>query len=282
MQTVGTVAALRRIVGEWRRNGSTIALVPTMGNLHAGHMRLMEGAKQQADRVVVSVFVNPTQFVAGEDFDAYPRTPEQDQRKLREAGVDLLFLPEVAELYPADPATMTFLEVPELSGDLCGRFRPGHFRGVLTVVCKLFNQVQPDVALFGEKDYQQLTVIRRMVADLDLPLRIVGVPTVREPNGLALSSRNAYLTAAETENAALLYASLREAAEAVRRGRNDFDQIEAEGLSRLRLGGFRPDYFAVRCRDHLATPKPSASDLMILAAAWLGRARLIDNIAVDR
>lgn len=280
MQIVESIPDLRRAVRAWRAHGLTVAFVPTMGNLHAGHIRLVEEAKRQADRIVVSIFVNPGQFGPDEDFAAYPRTPEADAEQLRAAGTDLLFLPQTAELYPSDPGAMTFVEVPGLSEDLCGRFRPGHFRGVATVVCKLFNQVQPDVALFGEKDYQQLAVIRRMVADLDIPVRIHGVPTVREPNGLAMSSRNGYLTAAEKDQAARLYAGLSEAAEALRRGERDFARIERERSAALSAQGFQPDYFAIRRQDDLALPGPGDTRLVILVAAKLGRARLIDNIQV--
>jgi pantoate--beta-alanine ligase len=281
MQTVEFIPDLRRTVRAWRAQGLSVAFVPTMGNLHAGHIRLVEEAKRQADRVAVSIFVNPTQFGPGEDFAAYPRTPEDDAGKLRTAGADLLFLPGTGELYPADAAAMTFVEVPGLSDDLCGRFRPGHFRGVATVVCKLFNQVQPDVALFGEKDYQQLVIIRRMVADLDIPVRIHGVPTVRESNGLAMSSRNGYLTAEERARAALLYANLSEAAEALRRSERDFARIERERAESLAASGFQPDYFAIRRQGDLAPPEPDYRRLVILAAARLGRTRLIDNLQVN-
>jgi pantoate--beta-alanine ligase len=281
MQTVEFIPDLRRIVRAWRAQGLSVAFVPTMGNLHAGHVRLIEEAKRQADRVAVSIFVNPTQFGPGEDFAAYPRTPEDDAGKLRAAGADLLFLPGTAELYPADAAAMAFVEVPGLSDDLCGRFRPGHFRGVATVVCKLFNQVQPDVALFGEKDYQQLVIICRMVADLDIPVRIHGVPTVRESNGLAMSSRNGYLTTEERAQASLIYANLSEAAKALRRGERDFARIERERAESLAASGFQPDYFAIRRQDDLAPPEPDYRRLVILAAARLGRARLIDNLQVN-
>lgn len=280
MRIVETIPNLREIVRVWRTEGLSVAFVPTMGNLHDGHIRLVEEAKRQGDRVVVSVFVNPTQFGPSEDFAAYPRTPEQDAEKLRAAGTDLLFLPGTAELYPQEAAAMTFVEVPGLSSDLCGQFRPGHFRGVATVVCKLLNQVQPDVALFGEKDYQQLTIIRRMVADLDLPVRIQGVPTVREPNGLAMSSRNAYLSDEEKSRAALLFACLREAAEEIRRGGRDFERIEREKSETLSAHGFQPDYFAIRRQEDIGPPGEGDVRLVILVAARLGRARLIDNCLV--
>jgi pantoate--beta-alanine ligase len=206
MQTILSINPLRDTLKTWRGLDKTIAFVPTMGNLHAGHIHLVEQAKAQADKVVVSIFVNPTQFSAGEDFGAYPRTPDEDSEKLSAAGADLLFMPEASEIYPG--AAATFVEVPGISEILCGAFRPGHFRGVATVVCKLFNITQPDLALFGEKDFQQLAVIRRMVADLNMPVQIIGIPTVREASGLALSSRNHYLSAAEQQQATALYQSL--------------------------------------------------------------------------
>lgn len=277
MQTIESIAALRASLRQWWARGETIAFVPTMGNLHAGHILLVDQAKAEAGKVVVSVFVNPSQFSPGEDFAAYPRTPQEDADKLRASGADLLFMPTAAEIYPAGAST--FVEVPGISDELCGAFRPGHFRGVATVVCKLFNLVQPDVALFGEKDFQQLAVIRRMVADLNLPLRVVGVPTVREASGLALSSRNGYLGAEEKRQAALLYQSLRQAEAALREGRRDFAAIEAEQAAFLRDSGFRPDYVAIRSLD-LAPPAGGGSDFVVLAAAWLGRTRLIDNLQV--
>ncbi|CAL1240296.1 pantoate--beta-alanine ligase [Candidatus Methylocalor cossyra] len=281
MRSVDTLPALRRALHPWRMRGQTVALVPTMGNLHRGHLKLVEEARRRADRTVVSIFVNPTQFGPGEDFASYPRTPEQDAEQLRAAGVDLLYQPAVRDMYPADPATMTFVEVPGLSEDLCGRFRPGHFRGVATVVLKLFHQVQPDLALFGEKDYQQLLVIRRLVADLDLPIAIHGVPTVREPDGLALSSRNAYLNPDERRRAARLYACLEAAAAALGAGRRDFAQIEGECAEALAAEGLKPDYVAIRRQSDLAPPGADDRRLIVLAAVRLGRARLIDNRPVE-
>ena len=279
MQIVESIAALRETIHYWRTLGETVAFVPTMGNLHAGHLHLVAEAKSHADRVVVSIFVNPMQFGVGEDFAAYPRTPEEDMQKLREVGADLLFLPQTGEVYPAGAAT--FVEVPGISDDLCGQFRPGHFRGVATVVCKLFNMVQPDVALFGEKDWQQLTVIRRMVADLNLPVRIVGVPTVREPEGLALSSRNAYLSAGEKQNATALYRSLLAAKAALEAGGRDYASIAARQAEILHSASFRVDYFAIRRLDDLALPTADEHNFVILVAAKLGRTRLIDNIKLS-
>lgn len=257
-----------------------MAFVPTMGNLHAGHIRLVEEARRQADRVVVSIFVNPSQFGPGEDFAAYPRTPDEDAGRLRDAGADLLYLPEAAAIYPLDPAVMSYVEVPGLSGDLCGKFRPGHFRGVATVVLKLLNQVRPDSAVFGEKDYQQLMVIRRMVSDLDLPVSILGVPTVREADGLAMSSRNAYLSAAERMKAALLYTELERAGGELRQGRRDFVPMATEHAAALDSAGFQVDYFAIRRQQDLRQPDVHDRQLVILVAARLGRARLIDNLKV--
>ncbi|WP_045223285.1 pantoate--beta-alanine ligase [Methyloterricola oryzae] len=280
MQTVETIAALRAATGAWRQGGERIALVPTMGNLHEGHLHLVAEAKRQARRVVVSIFVNPTQFGAGEDFANYPRTEEADAAKLREAGVDLLFLPRVEEMYPGGSQGMSFVEVPGLSDRLCGKVRPGHFRGVATVVCKLFNMVQPDLALFGEKDFQQLAVIRRMTRDLNLPVEIVGVPTVREPSGLAMSSRNGYLSPEEKTRAAFLHQLLLRIADQLRAGQRDYAALETQGEHELREAGFAPDYLAIRRASDLEMPDTGDVELVVLVAARLGKARLIDNISL--
>ncbi len=276
MYTATTTAALRERLAPWRRTGERIALVPTMGNLHAGHLQLVEAGRECADRVVVSIFVNPTQFGEGEDYASYPRTLEEDAQKLHEARTDLLFSPQPAEVYPQ--GSKTVVEVQELNKMLCGQFRPVHFNGVTTVVCKLLNMAQPDVALFGEKDFQQLQVIRRMVVDLDIPVEIVGVPTVREADGLAMSSRNDYLSAAERRIAPTLYRSLRAAKETIEAGGRDFRQMEQAQLAVLRQAGFNPDYFSIRRRSDLLLAEKQDVDLVILAAAWLGKARLIDNV----
>lgn len=281
MLTVSTIAGLRAQVHAWRKAGDSIAFAPTMGNLHAGHLSLVGEARRQADRVVVSIFVNPLQFGPTEDFSAYPRTPAEDAGLLAEAGADVLFMPEAREMYPRDMASMSFVEVPGLSTDLCGRFRPGHFRGVATVVLKLLNQVQPDVALFGEKDFQQLLIIRRLVDDLQVPVRVLGVPTVREANGLALSSRNAYLSMGERVQAGLIYAGLRRAAAALVGLRRDYSGIEMEEKAALEAAGFRVDYFAIRRKEDLLLPGPGDEQLVILVAARLGGARLIDNLTVS-
>jgi len=280
MRTVHTIAELRAQVAAWRRAGERVAFVPTMGNLHRGHIHLVERARELAPRVVASIFVNPTQFGPNEDFAGYPRTLDDDSRQLTAAGLDLLFAPDVAEMYPRPLEHMTQVTVPELSGILCGASRPIHFRGVATVVSKLFNMVQPDVALFGEKDWQQLVVIRRLVTDLDFPIEIVGVPTVREADGLAMSSRNGYLTAEERAIAPALYATLVASAERLRAGERDFALLATEAKARLAAAGFRPDYFEIRRAHDLQPPTAEDADLRIFAAAWLGRARLIDNLAV--
>jgi pantoate--beta-alanine ligase len=281
MNLLETLTALHEQRDVWQRQGFSVALAPTMGNLHAGHLRLVEMARTLADRVLVSVFVNPTQFAPGEDFAAYPHTPEADLNCLRDAGADALFRPDRMEIYPANPDTMTFVEVPRLSGELCGHFRPGHFRGVATVVCKLLNLIRPDVTVFGEKDFQQLVIIRRMIADLNLPVRIISVPTVREADGLALSSRNAYLSAVERAKAPDLFTLLSETAANIRSGERNYAALELERMERLRLAGWRPDYFAIRRQCDLAPATADDTALIVLAAAWLGRARLIDNVSLN-
>lgn len=252
-----------------------------MGNLHVGHIRLVENARRLADKVVASIFVNPTQFGEGEDFDNYPHTPEQDAAKLIEAGLDLLFLPSVEEMYPPLNRPACFVDVPGLSDELCGQFRPGHFRGVATVVCKLFNLVQPDLALFGEKDYQQLAVIRRMTADLNLPVTIHGVPTVRDADGLALSSRNAYLSAAERALAPCLYQTLKAVAAELQAGNTRFAELEQQQRQCLQQLGFELDYLSIRRADDLSLPSSDDTGLVVLVAARLGKARLIDNLRVN-
>jgi len=282
MQTVHTIAELRAQVAAWKRAGERVAFVPTMGNLHRGHIHLVERARELAPRTVASIFVNPMQFGPSEDFAAYPRTLAADSRQLAAAGLDLLFAPSVAEVYPRPLENMTQVTVPELPAVLCGANRPGHFTGVTTVVSKLFNMVQSDVAVFGEKDWQQLVIIRRMAADLDLPVEIIGIATVREPDGLALSSRNGYLSVGERAIAPTLYATLQATAERWRAGEPDWAVLEKEAKVRLAAAGFRPDYVEIRRADDLQRPAPAdaAVDLRIFAAAWLGRARLIDNLPV--
>jgi pantoate--beta-alanine ligase len=279
--TEHSVAELRKRIQRWRDINQRVALVPTMGNLHAGHIALVKHAQQLADRVVVSIFVNPMQFGPKEDLAAYPRTPDADRVQLAVAGTDLLFAPEVEEVYPGGMDKVSRVEVPAFDGILDGASRPGHFTGVATVVAKLFNMVQPDVAVFGEKDYQQLLVIRRMVADLCLPVQVVGHATLREPDGLAMSSRNQYLTKSERAQAPLLRRVLAEAGALLRDGSKDFPGLQARAQRRLVEGGFRPDYLEVRNADTLAAAMPDDMRLVVLAAAWLGKARLIDNLSMD-
>jgi pantoate--beta-alanine ligase len=278
METVSTIAAVREHVLRWHRAGERVAFVPTMGNLHAGHISLIEVARKRGDRFIASIFVNPMQFGPNEDFAHYPRTPEKDRSMLAEAGCDLMFMPDVAEIYPAGLEHSTRVTVPELSGLLDGEFRPGHFDGVSTVVAKLFNIVTPDIAVFGEKDFQQLAIIRRMVADLCMAVEIVGAPTVRESDGLAMSSRNQYLTAEDRQVAPQLFAALTRAVKRLAAGERDFAGIERAELDVIRRAGFRPDYFAVRDARTLVTPGADCRHFVVLVAARLGKARLIDNL----
>ena len=280
MKICADIQQLRTQLARWRSAGEQIALVPTMGNLHAGHLSLIETARAQADRVIVSVFVNPSQFGPGEDLDAYPRTPADDQAKLSTAGADLLYLPTQQAIYPFGVKAMTRVTVPALSALLCGASRPGHFDGVTSVVCRLFNIVQPDSAVFGQKDYQQLLLIQRMVTDLHLPIRILSAPIVRADDGLALSSRKQYLSDAERAQAPALYAALQQAGRDIVGGRGDFAALEAEGAARLLAAGMRHDYFAVRQAADLAPPRAGGESLVVLAAAYCGPARLIDNIVL--
>ncbi|TAK63587.1 pantoate--beta-alanine ligase [Methylobacter sp.] len=280
MHIVKTVSELRDAVRAWRSSGQSVALVPTMGNLHAGHLALVNEAKKRADRVVVSIFVNPTQFGVGEDFETYPRTEHEDQQKLNATGADLLFQPAVSDVYTPDAKTL--VSVTGLSEWYCGASRPGHFDGVATIVCKLFNMVQPDVALFGLKDFQQLTVIRTMVRDLNIPVEIVGVATVREESGLAMSSRNGYLTSEEKTIAAKLYQSLCAAREAVLEGGQSYQEIERKALQFLQESGFQPDYFVVCRASDLKKADENDKELVLLVAAKLGKTRLIDNVCFSR
>lgn len=279
MQRVDTVQAVRDVVREWRGEGARVALVPTMGNLHAGHLRLVRAAAEHADRVVVSVFVNPLQFGPNEDFDRYPRTLEADTAALATAPCDLLFAPAVEAMYPSGVPIQTRVTVGGITEVLEGAHRPGHFDGVSTVVNLLFNQVQPDVALFGEKDYQQLAVIRRMVADLQMPVTVVGVPTERASDGLALSSRNQYLTPEERALAPALYSVLQAVSARWRAGGHTVAALEREGLERLRAAGFAPQYLALRRPDLTPLTSPQQPGV-VLVAAHLGATRLIDNLQI--
>ena len=269
---------LRAQVQAWRRQGERIAFVPTMGNLHAGHGSLVSRARTLADRVIVSIFVNPLQFGPNEDFAAYPRTPDDDRALLESLRVDTLFAPAVDDIYPRGQQTTARVHVPGLEDILCGAFRPGHFMGVATVVVKLLNLVQPDVALFGEKDFQQLLIIRRAATDLCMPIEIVGVGTTREADGLAMSSRNRYLTPEQRAVAPAIFKELERARRAIESGKSNYAQLESQGMAGLQEAGFRPDYFAVRDANTLDAPGPGASELVVLTAARIGRARLIDNV----
>jgi pantoate--beta-alanine ligase len=282
MEIVANSSGLRQQVAGLRARGGRIGFVPTMGNLHAGHLELVRQARLLADHVVVSIFVNPAQFGPQEDYEKYPHTPERDRDALLEAGADLLFLPGVAEIYPQGPDQTTIVEVPVLNRILEGEHRPTHFNGVTTVVAKLFNLVQADVAVFGEKDYQQLLLIRRMVADLCMPISIVGVATVREADGLAMSSRNGYLSPAERAVAPRLFAVLTEVKTRVEAGGEDVATIEQDARAELVAAGFQPDYVSVRRQSDLAPPEAGETALVALAAARLGPARLIDNILISK
>jgi pantoate--beta-alanine ligase len=282
METLTTVDAVRSQVLQWRSAGLRVAFVPTMGNLHAGHMSLLAAARYRGDRVVASIFVNPLQFGPSEDYTAYPRTLLEDQQLLQEAHCDLLFAPSVADMYPQGGDQRTLIVVRGLSDILCGRFRPGHFDGVATVVAKLFGIVVPDVAVFGEKDYQQLLVVRHMTLDLALPVQIVGAPTVRATDGLALSSRNRFLSAEERARAPAIYQSLSRAARAIYDGSTDHAALEREGSLMLQQAGMSVDYFSIRNAADLSEPSAASTDLVVLTAVRLGRARLIDNLRAHR
>jgi len=281
METVRAAGSLRERVREWRGAGEHIAFVPTMGNLHAGHLALVRHARRTAARVVVSVFVNPMQFGPAEDYTSYPVTLEADRAALGEAAVDLLFLPGVADIYPDGVEQSTRVAVPGLNAVLEGEHRPMHFDGVSTVVAKLFNLVQPDSAVFGEKDFQQLLLIRRMVADLCMPVRIDSVATVREPDGLAMSSRNSYLDAVERGIAPQLYHTLLDVQAIIEAGEHDYTGVEQAARAQLAEAGFTPDYVSIRRRVDLARPEAGDAALIVLAAATVGRARLIDNIMIS-
>jgi pantoate--beta-alanine ligase len=278
---VHTLSELAATLEPWRKARETLAFVPTMGNLHAGHVSLVDKARELGECVVVSIFVNPLQFGANEDFDKYPRTLDADCKLLEKAGVDLVWAPSVKDMYPAGFPPATTVSVGGTLGEiLCAPFRPGHFAGVATVVGILLNRVAPDIAVFGEKDYQQLAVIRQMVADLGLPVRVVGAPTLREADGLAMSSRNQYLSAEDRKRAARMYETLQWAAAELKGGRRDYAMLSQEGQARLVKAGFNPQYFEVRARD-LAAPGDRTRDFVVLTAAFLGTTRLIDNLQVS-
>ncbi len=288
MNTITNISDLRQQIKDWRQKGLTIAFVPTMGNLHAGHISLVDEAHKHADKVVASIFVNPMQFGENEDIDKYPRTMENDQQKLIAAGTDLLFTPTPEIIYPKGLAKQSFVEVPNVSDGYCGESRPGHFRGVATVVCKLFNLVQPDVACFGLKDYQQVQVIQTMVEDLSMPINIIPVATIREANGLALSSRNGYLTSEEKVIAPELQQNLQWLAQEIQYSRKnspdhspDFIGLAKKAAAAIDATGMKTDYIHV---SHAQTLQPASEDdteLVILAAAHCGKARLIDNLQLS-
>lgn len=282
MRTVNSLKELRTILRGYRQQEKTVALVPTMGNLHEGHISLVRKAAEAADIVVTSIFVNPMQFGASEDLDTYPRTLNEDQEKLCDAGTTLVFAPSVEEIYPEGLARHTRVVVPEVSDGHCGASRPGHFEGVATVVSMLFNMVQPDVAVFGEKDFQQLSVIRKMTQDLMMPVEVISVPTVREYDGLAKSSRNCYLSEEERRLAPVIYQTLQSTAAKIAAGREDFLELSQEAGDRLREAGMRLDYFNIANSQTLKPANREDKHVTLLAAAFLGTTRLIDNLSVTR
>lgn len=281
MNTLHSIAQLRAALARARQDNKRIGLVPTMGNLHDGHIALVEKALQRTDYVVVSIFVNPLQFGANEDLDSYPRTLAEDQRKLLDAGAHVVFAPSVNDMYPEGMQGHTLISVPVVSEGLCGASRPGHFDGVATVVGKLLNIVQPDLAVFGEKDFQQLAVIRKMAHDLCLPVQIMGAPIVRAADGLALSSRNGYLSDEQRRVAPRLYQTLQQIQQHLADGRRDFPAIIEEARVALTAAGFQPDYLDLRDAHSLQPVTPNCQDIVILAAAYLGTTRLIDNLQVS-
>jgi pantoate--beta-alanine ligase len=286
MKTVNNINELRIQIKIWRQQGLTIGFVPTMGNLHAGHISLVTEAHKHADKIVASIFVNPMQFGVNEDIDNYPRTMDDDTQKLSAAGIDLLFTPTPAIIYPKGLSKQSFVEVPNVSDGYCGESRPGHFRGVATVVCKLFNLVQPDIACFGLKDYQQVQVIETMVTDLSMPIKIIPVPTSREASGLALSSRNGYLTTEEQVIAPVLQKNLQWLKTHIVKGFAKKQSIDFIGLARqaakaIDNAGLTTDYLHVCQAQTLQPASEDDTQLVILAAAYCGKARLIDNLAVE-
>jgi len=280
MQCISKIADLRKQLHEWRQQGQKIALVPTMGNLHIGHLSLVEQAKNVADKTLVSIFVNPTQFVEGEDFEKYPRTLDDDLYQLETVGIDLVFNPSRDEIYPNGAKEQIRVTVPYLENILCGESRPGHFAGVALVVTKLFNIVEPDFAVFGEKDYQQLLVIKHLVTDLCMPIKIISGPTIRESDELAVSSRNIYLTDSERVLAPVLNKTLNEIADAIINGDQAYAQLEKQAFKLLNQAGFKTEYIKIKGANDL--DEPHSGDLVVLAAAWLGKARLIDNVVIKQ
>lgn len=280
METSFDIKSLRQVIGEWQQTGDSIALVPTMGNLHEGHLSLLTRAREIADRTVASIFVNPIQFGRGEDYEHYPSTLDEDLAKLEGAGLDLVFAPDLQELYPGGTSEDTRVTVPAISDILCGEFRPGHFTGVATVVSKLLINVQPDYALFGEKDFQQVLVIRRMVNDLLIPVEIVSMPIIREEDGLAMSSRNSYLNPDNRQRATGVFAVLTSAAKKLEIQAANISELENECRAELESSGMRPEYVSIRRSSDLERAQTGDRELVILAAVWLDDTRLIDNIQV--
>ncbi|MCG8667819.1 MAG: pantoate--beta-alanine ligase [Pseudomonadales bacterium] len=278
MKTVHTVKELREFISAEKKAGRKVGFVPTMGNLHSGHISLVDQAKQHADFIVCSIFVNPTQFGVGEDFDRYPRTLEEDSAKLAAAGCDLVFAPDVDEVYPEQSQAWVKVSVNDVSENHCGASRAGHFDGVGLVVSKLFNMVQPDVAVFGKKDFQQLAVIRRLTIALNFPIEIIGAETVREDNGLAKSSRNGYLSEQDKQDAAVIYKQLNQVMADIKEGNKDFEQLVKQAEAQLTEKGLQPEYFNIADQDTLKPADDNTKKLVILAAAKLGTTRLIDNI----
>jgi len=282
MKVIDSISTLRQTVNAWRRNGESVGFVPTMGNLHDGHLKLVKKAKAHNDNVVVSIFVNPMQFGANEDLDAYPRTIEEDKAKLISIGADAVFLPSVAEMYPAGLDAQTFVEVPGISDSHCGASRPGHFRGVATVVTKLFNMVQPDDAFFGEKDFQQLQVIRALARDLSMAVTIHGVPSEREASGLAMSSRNGYLSKEEKATASAIYEEMQRVKAGIEGGNIDFSELEDAMVTNLEAKGFKKDYCQVVNASTFKAATANDKELVLLVAMFMGKTRLIDNLQITR
>ncbi len=281
MYQATSVIELRQYIQHWKNHGKSIAFIPTMGNLHQGHISLIEKGQSLCDHTICSIFVNPMQFGPNEDFNHYPRTLERDIDQLETIGCDLVYLPAASELYPDGLEKITQVQVTDLTGVFEGAHRPGHFTGVATIVLKLLNIVRPDVSIFGKKDFQQYRVISKMVEDLNLEVDIIGAETTREPNGLATSSRNQYLSADQKELASLIYRTLKESAASITAGENTFDKLEQRAIERLNQAGFETDYFCVCNVETLETASPEDRRLVILVTARLGETRLLDNIEVD-
>lgn len=281
MKTVHDIGELQKIIADVKQQQKTIAFVPTMGNLHEGHLQLIKKAKKRADIVIASIFVNPMQFGVNEDFDRYPRTFEQDQTKLMAENVDILFAPDSDAIYPHGIADSTFVDVPAIGDELCGAFRPGHFRGICTVVLKLLNLVQPNILFLGEKDFQQAFIIKKMVKDLFLVTEVCTVETVREYSGLALSSRNQYLSPEQKAMAAELFQTLLDTKEKILAGASNFALLSQDAMQTLRQYNFEPQYFDIRKQSDLSRAQDFDEPLIILVAAYLGPTRLIDNIKVE-